>query len=70
MKATPFVVLVGAEMPSILVEIGFLSNKQEEGALKKEAYRQAVAEAIFEGMNSYIASLSHFDRTERAAREE
>jgi N-acetylmuramoyl-L-alanine amidase len=69
-KAAPFVVLVGAEMPSILVEIGFLSNKQEEGALKKEAYRQAVAEAIFEGMNSYIASLSHFDRTERAAREE
>jgi N-acetylmuramoyl-L-alanine amidase len=69
-KAAPFIVLVGAEMPSILVEIGFLSNKLEEGSLKREEYRQSVAEAIYSGLNSYIASLSHFETTERAAREE
>jgi N-acetylmuramoyl-L-alanine amidase len=69
-KAAPFIVLVGAEMPSILVEIGFLSNKLEEGSLKREEYRQSVAEAIYSGLNSYIASLSHFEGTKRAAREE
>lgn len=69
-KAAPFIVLVGAEMPSILVEVGFLSNKLEEGSLKKEGYRQSVAEAVYNGLQSYIASLSHFEKTERAAREE
>lgn len=69
-KAAPFIVLVGAEMPSILVEIGFLSNKLEEGSLKREEYRQSVAEAIYNGLDSYIASLSHFEGTRRAAREE
>jgi N-acetylmuramoyl-L-alanine amidase len=69
-KAAPFIVLIGAEMPSILVEIGFLSNKLEEGSLKREEYRQSVAEAIYNGLDSYIASLSHFEGTRRAAREE
>ncbi|MDZ7638286.1 MAG: N-acetylmuramoyl-L-alanine amidase [Bryobacterales bacterium] len=68
-KSAPFIVLVGAEMPSILVEIGFLSNKREEDALKTSEHRQTVAQAIFNGLNSYLASLSHFEPRERAARE-
>lgn len=68
-KSAPFIVLVGAEMPSILVEIGFLSNKREENSLKSSDYRQSVAKAVFDGLSNYLASLSHFDSKERAARE-
>ena len=68
-KSAPFIVLVGAEMPSILVEIGFLSNKREEASLKSSDYRQSVAKAIFDGLNNYLSSLSHFDSKERAAKE-
>lgn len=68
-KSAPFIVLVGAEMPSILVEIGFLSNKREENSLKSSDYRQAVARAVFDGLSNYLASLSHFDSKERAAKE-
>ncbi|MCZ2156714.1 MAG: N-acetylmuramoyl-L-alanine amidase [Bryobacterales bacterium] len=68
-KSAPFVVLIGAEMPSILVEIGFLSNKAEVALLQTSEYRQTVAQAVFEGLHSYLASLSHFEPNERAARE-
>jgi N-acetylmuramoyl-L-alanine amidase len=68
-KSAPFIVLVGAEMPSILVEIGFLSNKREEDSLKSSDHRQAVAQAVFDGLSNYLASLSHFEPKERAARE-
>ncbi len=68
-KSAPFIVLVGAEMPSILVEIGFLSNKREEDSLKSSDYRQSVAKAVFDGLRNYLASLSHFEPRERAARE-
>ncbi|MCC7340295.1 MAG: N-acetylmuramoyl-L-alanine amidase, partial [Bryobacterales bacterium] len=68
-KSAPFIVLVGAEMPSILVEIGFLSNKREESSLKSPDYRQSVAEAVFDGLSKYLSSLSHFDSKVRAAKE-
>lgn len=68
-KSAPFIVLVGAEMPSILVEIGFLSNKREETSLKSPDYRQSVAQAVFDGLNTYLSSLSHFDSKVRAAKE-
>lgn len=68
-KSAPFIVLVGAEMPSILVEIGFLSNKREENSLKSSDYRQSVAKAVFDGLSTYLSSLSHFDAKERAAKE-
>jgi len=57
-KQGPFYVLVGATMPSILVETAFLSNAQEELRLKDSAYQQMVAEGIMEGVRSYIASLN------------
>ena len=69
-KSAPFIVLVGAEMPSILVEVGFLSNVKEEAALKTPAYRQKLAEALLEGLEAYMDSLSHLEVTERAAVQE
>lgn len=69
-KSAPFIVLVGAEMPSILVEIGFLSNAKEEAALKTPEYRQKMAEALLKGLETYMDSLSHFEGSERAAARE
>ncbi|HUI57119.1 MAG TPA: N-acetylmuramoyl-L-alanine amidase [Bryobacteraceae bacterium] len=59
-KTAPFVVLIGAQMPSVLAEIGFLSNPKEEALLKKPDYRQKLAEALYKGMDRYTQSLSHF----------
>ena len=59
-RKAPFVVLIGANMPSVLAEIGFLSNPREEGLLKKPDYRQKLAEALFRGVQRYAESLSHF----------
>lgn len=55
-KQAPFYVLVNAKMPSILAEISFISNPDEERLLTKDAYRQEIAEAIFEGIKRYIRS--------------
>jgi len=59
-KKAPFVVLIGASMPSVLAEIGFLTNPREEALLKKPDYRQKVADALFRGVSRYAESLSHF----------
>ncbi len=59
-KKAPFVVLIGAKMPSILVEVGFISNPREEKQLKSEKYRQQLAEALYDGIAAYANSLSHF----------
>ncbi len=52
-KPAPLAVLVGAEMPSILAEVSFISNPEDERLLKGETYRQQIAEALFEGVKSY-----------------
>jgi N-acetylmuramoyl-L-alanine amidase len=57
-KQAPFIVLIGADMPSILAEISFISNPQEEKQIKTPAYRQAIADALFDGVRSYAESLS------------
>jgi N-acetylmuramoyl-L-alanine amidase len=59
-RTAPFVVLIGANMPSVLAEIGFLSNPREEALLKKSDYRQKVAESLYRGVSRYGDSLSHF----------
>ena len=56
-KQGPFYVLVGASMPSILVETAFLSNTAEESRLKDPAYQEMAAEGILDGVRSYITSL-------------
>lgn len=59
-KKAPFIVLIGATMPSVLVEIGFLSNSREEALLKKSDYRQKLAESLYRGISRYADTLSHF----------
>jgi N-acetylmuramoyl-L-alanine amidase len=56
-KQGPFYVLVGATMPSILVETAFLSNDREEERLNDPLYQDATAEGILEGVRAYITSL-------------
>lgn len=53
-KKAFFYVLVNTEMPSILAEVGFISNPDEERMLKTEAYRQKIAEALFLGVKKYV----------------
>jgi N-acetylmuramoyl-L-alanine amidase len=60
-KRAPFVVLIGASMPSVLAEIGFLSNARDERNLNRPEYRQKIAEALYRGVASYSRSLSHFE---------
>jgi N-acetylmuramoyl-L-alanine amidase len=57
-RKAPFVVLIGADMPSILTEISFLSNPADEQLLKKPEYRQRVAEGLYQGVASYLQSLN------------
>ena len=59
-KRAPFLVLIGAQVPSVLVEIGFLTNADEEARLKKGAYRQKIAEALLDGIANYADTLSHY----------
>jgi N-acetylmuramoyl-L-alanine amidase len=59
-KKAPFVVLIGAQMPSVLAEIAFLSNPRDESLLKRPEYRQKIAEALFKGISQYSDALSHF----------
>ena len=68
-KKAPFVVLIGAHMPSILAEVGFLTNSREETLLKRSDYRQKLAEALFRGVEKYAQSLSHFDVVAQAKEE-
>lgn len=56
-KGGPFWVLIGGEMPSMLVEISHLSNAQEEARLKTQAYRAVIVQGIYEGIMEYIRSL-------------
>ncbi|MFL6279797.1 MAG: N-acetylmuramoyl-L-alanine amidase [Vicinamibacterales bacterium] len=56
-KQAPFVVLIGASMPSVLAEISFVTHRQEGALLKSNAYRQQIAEALFEAVVRYQESL-------------
>jgi len=59
-KRAPFVVLIGASMPSVLAEIGFLTNASDEALLRKTEHRQKIAEALYKGIAAYADTLSHF----------
>ena len=56
-KQAPFIVLIGAAMPSVLAEISFVTHKQEGALLKTGAYRQHIAEALFDAVQRYQQSL-------------
>ncbi|MFA5907614.1 MAG: N-acetylmuramoyl-L-alanine amidase [Vicinamibacterales bacterium] len=66
-KKAPFVVLIGAAMPSVLAEISFVSNKQELSLLKTAAYKQKIAESLFNAVMRYRRSLK--TQTTMAAQE-
>jgi N-acetylmuramoyl-L-alanine amidase len=52
-------------MPSILAEIGFLTNATDEALLKKPEHREKIAEALYKGVAAYADSLSHFQVAQR-----
>ena len=58
-KQAPFVVLIGANMPSVLAEMGFVTNTPEAKLLKGNAYRQRMAESLFAAIRKYQTSLKN-----------
>jgi N-acetylmuramoyl-L-alanine amidase len=56
-KQAPFVVLIGAAMPSVLAEISFITNAQESKLLRGAAYRQRIAEGLYNALRRYQTSL-------------
>ena len=60
-KQAPFVVLIGAVMPSVLAEISFVTNKQEGALLKTGAYRQQIAQALCDAIVAYQQSLKRMN---------
>jgi N-acetylmuramoyl-L-alanine amidase len=57
-RKAPFVVLIGADMPSILTEISFLSNPADEKMLKQPETRQKLAEGLYQGIASYLQNIN------------
>ncbi|NUR55265.1 MAG: N-acetylmuramoyl-L-alanine amidase, partial [Acidobacteria bacterium] len=60
-KQAPFVVLIGAAMPSVLAEISFVTHKQEGALLKTGAYRQQIAQALFDAVMKYQQGFRRVD---------
>jgi len=67
-KKAPFVVLIGARMPAVLVEIGFITNSRDEVMMRRGDHRQRLAEALYRGLSSYANTLSHFQVAQQASR--
>jgi len=61
-KQALFYVLVGASMPSILAEVSFISNPEEEKLLAKDGYREAIARSIASGIKRYFSSQTPLQR--------
>ncbi|MHB1960626.1 MAG: N-acetylmuramoyl-L-alanine amidase, partial [Acidobacteriaceae bacterium] len=57
-KQAPFVVLIGAQMPSILAEISFLTNPEDAAELARPSYRERLAEALYRGVAEYVEGMS------------
>ena len=57
-KKAPFVVLIGANMPSILAEISFLTNPEDATQLSDPQYRERIAESLYRGVAKYVNGLS------------
>ncbi len=60
-RQAPFVVLIGANMPSVLAEISFLSNPADEQWLKKSENRERVAEGLYHGIEAYLQSTNSLE---------
>ena len=66
-KKAPFVVLIGANMPSVLAEISFLTNPRDERLMKRSDYREKVAYALYEGILDYVKNLGEVKTAQRLA---
>ena len=64
-KQAPFIVLINSTMPSILTEIGFISNPSDEKYLAKDDARQAIAEALYRGVEQYFRALGSAPQLEK-----
>lgn len=63
----PFVVLIGAHMPSILAEVNFISNRKDEHLLRQPAYLQDIALGLFDGIKRYLANMNSLNFKEEAS---
>ena len=64
-KKAPFVVLIGANMPSVLAEISFVSNPSDEKLLRKGDQRQRIADGLYRGISMYLDSLNSLSYNRR-----
>jgi len=58
-KQAPFYVLLGAKMPSILVELGFITNYTDSSLLQSESYQSTLIDGIAKGINKYIMNTTY-----------
>jgi N-acetylmuramoyl-L-alanine amidase len=56
--SAPFYVLIGANMPAVLAELGFVSHPEDEKRLRTPLYRELLARSLLQGLRSYLESLS------------
>jgi N-acetylmuramoyl-L-alanine amidase len=56
-RRAPFIVLIGANAPSILAELGFISNEQDEKLLNSEEYKDRLAKAIMDSIEDYVKTM-------------
>jgi N-acetylmuramoyl-L-alanine amidase len=61
-KQAPFYVLIGAEMPAVLVEVGFITNATERKRLQSKTYQGKIVEGICDGIKDYIKSINQTAR--------
>jgi N-acetylmuramoyl-L-alanine amidase len=58
-KQAPFYVLLGAQMPSILIELGFLTNSMDSTLLQSEEHQSTLIDGIAKGINKYIMNTTY-----------
>ncbi|MGH9690649.1 MAG: N-acetylmuramoyl-L-alanine amidase [Candidatus Acidiferrales bacterium] len=64
-KKAPFIVLIGANMPSVLAEVSFISNPYDERLLRKGAQRERIADGLYRGIRAYLASLNSISNNQQ-----
>ena len=64
-KSAPFHVLIGAQMPAVLVELGYCSNREEATRLQDAKYRESLAEGLAEGIMAYQKRLQNLQTASR-----
>jgi N-acetylmuramoyl-L-alanine amidase len=69
-KKAPFIVLIGANMPSILAEISFVSNPTDARKLQTPEYRQRIAVSLYKGISKYVSGLSGLKMASRISKDE